>query len=776
MERARVPSPVQQSVPPLYPSSEVHPIIADGADADPRLVSTIADQLQEVSANQGCGPSGITDTDCLIELAALLAFAVRYAVASPCYSPSTSSCSASDTPLQESCRKLLSAAESCILLVKDARCRHRLSLALTRSHALHGFSRLIAKDVELLRRAQEQLETEQKQQTTKLLHQPCQPATQADSTPATFAPVFVFGATAQSPSPTAPSDTAPVNTTTPPLFLPSYQWLKRQRLRLYHSLEEAARMTRWIYQGMILATGTCSACGCQLCRTSLDRNVAAGRTTHSHDLGTGQHEGQKSAGSSGSAAAGNGTAVPGSDGGGCLLVEAWRALHESALLEHLVSGSLALYGNPHAWDTDSGGNRSAGSCSGGGEAAGGAGARASGQVGSDSREHLEAAERAHLASRLRLEQEAQLEYQMRPGDSALQVVLHQLPGGLVPPAADHPAYPYIRACMARPGCQLALAASLVAAVCVEDGGPSYGLPYSVLTAAHGGLTLVATAEAGAQQGPCRAGEAWREALQDSMIAMLCSKVQAWISLGPERLRGMMFDPMLQPAHAHGPGFAVAVCRRLVAVCLAAWGEEGAQREGAAADGAGSDKATAAGEGIWRWLRGAGSKGILAQLVLLALRSAARIVIYEHVLRGIAELRAGWAAAGRVPTNSRELEEGVLRDSQWTPMWWWRLMLRAVPWLLTAYPGALADPRDAHLRHVAPLLVTTTSTPAADGGVPASATFCHIQPWPPCESLTCVQHAWRRRWPPPHPLTQLSCTCRTCTMARGPATSLRPRLG
>lgn len=445
VKQARVSSPVQRTSHVLHWSSVLQPLIADGAGADPGLVSNIAEQLRKVSVKQGHDPSVFTDIDVLIEHAALQAFAVRHAVGSPCHAP-PSSCSAPDTPLQEACRKLLSAAEACILYVTDVHCHRRLSLALVRSHALHGFSRLIATDVELLQRAQKQLETEQKQQTTQLLHRPCQLATQGAATsPATISPVFVFGATAQSPSPTGPSDKAPINTTSPPLFLPSYPWVKRQRVRLYHSLEEAARMVRWIYHGMMLASGTSKACGCQLCRTSLDRHIAAaGRPTCSHDP-----EGQQPAGSSGRAAGGNGSAGPGADSGGCLLVEVWKALHESALLEHLVLGSLALYGNPHAWDTDSCGSGSTGSCCGGGQATGGASARASGPLGRDSREQLAAAERALLASRMRLEQEAQLEYQMRAGGSALQVVLHQLPGGLMAPAADHPAYPHIQACGSR---------------------------------------------------------------------------------------------------------------------------------------------------------------------------------------------------------------------------------------------------------------------------------------------------------------------------------------
>ncbi len=602
--------------------------------------------------------------------------------------------------------------------VGDKLSRHRLVLALARSEAMQCFSRLIATDVELLQRAQEHLEADQEQQTAKLMQQQHQLVSQAAGTPASSAPLFVFGATALSPSPAAPSVRAPGNTASPPLFLPSYQWVQRQRVRLYHSVEAAARMLRWMFHAMSLASGSMHVCGCQLCRTSLDTGAAASRSACGQDPDPGQR------GSSGAGAAGVRSAGQGA-GSGCLLLQLWKALHESALLEHLVAGSLALYGQPDAWDTDSCGGGNAGGCSGGandaGAAAGGTGVRVPGHAGGGSREQLAAAERACLASRMRLEQQALAEYQMYRGDSALQVVLQLLPGGLPPPAADHPAYPHIRACMAGPGCRLALNAALVAAVCAEDGGRSYGLPYSSLTAALGGAPLVVAARAGARQGPASMGEAWQGAMQSNMVVVLRRKLEAWITLGPESWEGLMFNLETQPPH--GPAFAVAVCRRLVTLCLDAWGE-GEWREGAAADGAGFDEtAMAEGEGGWRWLRDVRSQKLLAQLVTGAMRSSSWIMIYEQAQRSLGELHAGLGAAGRAQANTRELAQGVLRGSQWTPVWWWRLAMRAMPWLLTASPGALADPRDAHLRIATPLLLTTASTPPPNGEASEPALSC-----------------------------------------------------
>lgn len=102
---------------------------------------------------------------------------------------------------------------------------------------------------------------------------------------------------------------------------------------------------------------------------------------------------------------------------------------------------------------------------------------------------LTAAERRHHASLMRLEQEAQLEYGMLSGGGALQVIQQWLPGGLALPGGSHPAVPHIRACMSGRGCQLALVAAVVAAVCTKDGGASYGIPLHALVSAHGGFPL-----------------------------------------------------------------------------------------------------------------------------------------------------------------------------------------------------------------------------------------------------------------------------------------------
>ncbi len=124
---------------------------------------------------------------------------------------------------------------------------------------------------------------------------------------------------------------------------------------------------------------------------------------------------------------------------------------------------------------------------------------------------------------------------------------------------------------------------------------------------------------------------------------------------------MLFHPLAEPAHS--TGFAVGVCKRVLAMCLEHLRSARDAAAAAAARDVG-DQVAAPHEGSW--LRIADSKTV-AQLGVQALRSMSQITIVSRIMVRRQELREGWEAAGRLQRTVRSLSRwrrGTADGREW----------------------------------------------------------------------------------------------------------------
>ncbi len=661
-----------------------------GVGAGPLCVSAVANALKDMSTNNRAYPEIWGNNEFLTIMVQLHGFAVRHAA-----TPSSSSsfpAPSPEGPLQRNCRLLVDAVESCLPNIVDTSCSRRVALALLRSDSLHCFSRLIASDVRHLQLATEKAQAEdanpskeqqQKQQEHGRQGGPCA------NTSAPPAALFVLGLDAQQPAgPALPS----------PTTHPSTQQLM---LSLYHSLEQAGRLSVWLIGTLVAASDGTYSCGCNVCTTA-----SAKATVGSTAPGLERREREASQRPVG--AIGAGSSSSSSSSSSCLLLAVWRALHESGLVEQLVAGVLLLFGRQHdgVGTGEGGGSSSAGSGSnssnGGGRdgvtnggslvhlggQGGPTGAPASSRV---THGHMVAAEVRSHVTYIGLQLRARNEYYMQPGQETLQVSLNWLTGGMTYPAPEHPAWPHVRGCLSRPGCQLAAAAAMVAAVCAEDGGPTYGMELGPLLAAAGAVPLVATEEALAEAMPGGVERPWTKVVRSTGVTQLARRLLAWA------------EEFSQP-HAmdtRALDFTVSLCRRVVALCLgraglaargagSGWaGDQGGRRQGGDADGGGGDGGGAGVPEVDRFsMLHDAIRGEVACLALQAFETMSWAIVTRNRGRRLEELRGlagAGAGAGGVRAGGeegeKELHAMARKDGQWLPVWWWRQVLKALPLLV-----------------------------------------------------------------------------------------------
>ncbi len=358
-----------------------------------------------------------------------------------------------------SCRVILSAAEACLAWAsKYPALRVPTALALLKSQTLECLAQLIRVDIEglCINGQQEQLtEHHQGQEEQQQLHH--QGAGQ---------PAAGLGQSLKEEDPT---------TATHPTYVNPH------RLRLYHSLDEAACLVGWVVDTLQQTKGKRSSCICELCmgwfgqgddlKTVESRvaRLAAVKTwregpPEDEDL-TGQHDGageQEEGGEGGDQGQGHGV---------CLVDQLWRALSRSRLVEAIVEGLLCLRRTAPSGQADSGG-------AGGEDDECGDGGRRAGSV-------MAAARRAY-ADEMRLAGAAGREFSLRPGRRTLSHNLGWMPHGLeLCGFAEMASVKRALECMRGLGSQLALAGGVVAAACAAGVSPSYGLAPGPLVALAG---------------------------------------------------------------------------------------------------------------------------------------------------------------------------------------------------------------------------------------------------------------------------------------------------
>ncbi len=635
---------------------------------------------------------------------------------SPAPAPLPSSCTETANPLLHTYRQILTAAQLCLQQTQEATIsrRHSVALALLRSDSLHCFSRLIALDARQLQLAMDALRREEALLSTTRQYQEQQQDGPAPTTPFPQAPASPSGAGAHHCGRSAAPSEALLPDSQQHALAASRQQVQQRRLCLYHSAEEAASLLLWMLNSVNSTTGISNNCGCQLCAgqrdegkdTDADRGQAGrvGNTTGaggSGEGGDGISRGNDASEGSGSA----GGRSSSSSSSLCLLLAVWRALHESGLVEQLVAGVLLLFGRQQDGEgTGGGGSRSksnAGGAGGGtdggspfhlgglthvgqGEPAGSRGPAGAFGPSRITQAQMAAEELRVYADWSRLQREACREYHMHPAQEALRAALRSLPGGMLLPHPDHPSWPHVRGCLSRPGCQLAAAAAMVAAVCAEDGGPTYGMELGPLLAAAGAVPLAATEEALAEA----AGDVERPAtldLRSNRIVRLRNALNAWRTRRPP------------PAEAdmRGLGFTSRLCKRVLALCL---GHAGLAGDEAGVEGAhqgqseagdarleGTAAAVAARAGGFRWLGGTAEVEV-ARLAVQALETLAWASQRRGATGGRGAVRTAAAAAAVGQQQGRNEEEEDLgaravEGGLWLPVWWWRKALQVLPLLM-----------------------------------------------------------------------------------------------
>lgn len=360
-----------------------------------------------------------------------------------------------------SCRIILSAAEACLAWAnKYPTLRVQTALALLKSQTLECFAQLIRRDIEgLCSSGQgEQLTDHQPDQQEQELHQ------HTNGQPAAG-----LGQSLKEEDFTTASH---------------HTYGDGDRLRLYHSLDEAACLVGWIVDTLEQTKGKRSGCNCTLCMglcgRGYDRKALESRVARQAAAKAWRKEGPpEGEDPTGQQEVEEGEQRDGGEGGGesqghgvCLVDQLWTALSRSRLVEAIVEGLLCLRRAAPSGQADfSGAGREDEECGEGRRCATGG---------------VMAAVRRVNADDLRLAEAAGQAFSLRLGRQTLSHNLGWMPHGLeLCGFAGVASIKSALACMRGPGCQLALAGGAVAAACGAGVGPSYGLEPGPLVALAG---------------------------------------------------------------------------------------------------------------------------------------------------------------------------------------------------------------------------------------------------------------------------------------------------
>ncbi len=529
---------------------------------------------------------------------------------------------------ERSCRTITSAL-LCLAGAPENKARRVVTaFVLFRSHALSKFAQVVTQDVHLLEAAALQSQQRQDGKRQPQLSQQCGIQDTGHSE-GRRQQQQQQGHRAQMEGTTATVQTS---------------FLSERRLRLYHSMDEAACLVGWIVDTMA-QTNHKRIMHCRCVQCSPQQNAPAGPQP-----------------------------PPPPQQPLCLVSELWRALHNSQLLEAMVRGLLLLQ------DTLPEQGEQGGQGEGDGGASGG----------------VAAAVRAARADQLRLAEAARQAFSVRPDRGTLASNLAWMPQGIVaahgPCIGSSPAP--LQLC--RVSWQLVTSAGLVAAVAAAGGGTTYGLAPGPLVAVAGDvLPLLWECEEG--------GEAAAEG-STKLLGSLHERISLWQRMTarsdlpslPVRLSGLvqacrsLVSLLVGHAKAAGGAGAGGLPSRQPQQLQ----QQQQQRPEQVLGGPAEEPARLIADEEARAVAvaEAAATGPSTPARSTWLDSVPRHVAISYAAMMMSNLSDAIQALRVREAGSHEQGEG-LAVAGWRPLWWWRLVVELLPLLAEGRPEGPEEPEE-----------------------------------------------------------------------------------